>query len=110
MKEIVKGDIIWIDCAPVKGSEQDGRRPALVLSVPGYNAKTGLAVIAPITNQAKGYPFEVVIPHGLKVEGVVLADHIKCLDTAARKAQFICKAPPSVVDEAIKKFQALIGA
>ena len=46
--------------------------PAIVLTKGAYNGKTGLAILCPITNQMKGYPFEVVIPPGLDVRGVVL--------------------------------------
>ena len=68
-----RGDAIWITLDPQAGHEQDGRRPALVTSPASYNGKVGLAVLCPITNQLKGYPFEVMIPAGLKVGGVVLS-------------------------------------
>ena len=60
-----RGDVVWISLNPQAGHEQAGRRPAIVLSPASYNRKTGLAVFCPITNQIKGYPFEVVIPEGL---------------------------------------------
>ena len=47
---------------PAPGHEQAGRRPAVVLSPRAYNAKVGLAVVCPVTNQVKGYPFEVTLP------------------------------------------------
>ena len=56
-----KGDIVWIDFNPQLGSEQAGKRPALVLSPSIYNAKTGLCLVVPITTQIKGYPFEMPI-------------------------------------------------
>jgi mRNA interferase MazF len=69
-----RGGAVWLDCAPRSGHEQDGRRPALVLSPRSYHARTGLALVCPITRHAKGYPFEVALPAGFPVEGVVLAD------------------------------------
>jgi mRNA interferase MazF len=75
-----RGDAVWIDLDPRVGYEQAGRRPALVLSPAGYNGRVGLALLCPITGQAKGYPFEVPIPDGLSVSGVVLADHVKSVD------------------------------
>ena len=60
-----RGDVVWIDFNPQAGHEQAGRRPALVLSPAAYNERVGLALLCPITNQAKGYPFEAVIPQGL---------------------------------------------
>ena len=78
-----RGDVVWISLDPRAGHEQAGRRPAVVLSPASYNGKVGLAVFCPITNQIKGYPFEVLIPPGLSVTGAVLADQIKSLDWRA---------------------------
>ncbi len=75
-----RGDVVWITLNPQAGHEQAGRRPALVVSPLSYNGKVGLAVLCPITSQVKGYPFEVLIPPGLKVSGAVLADQVKNLD------------------------------
>ena len=74
------GDVVWITFNPQAGHEQAGRRPAVILSPAAYNGKTSLAIVRPITNQVKGYPFEVRIPHGLSVSGVILADQAKSLD------------------------------
>ena len=68
-----RGDAVWISLDPQAGHEQAGRRPALVLSPSSYNRKAELALVCPITNQAKGYPFEVVVPEGLTVTGVIMA-------------------------------------
>lgn len=74
------GDAVWINPNPVSGHEQGGFRPARVLSPRAYNIKVGLALMCPITNQIKGYPYEVLVPSGLPVTGVSLADQIKSLD------------------------------
>src|SRR5439155_427115 len=88
-----RGDAIWITLQPQAGHEQAGRRPALVLSPASYNSKVGLAIICPITSQIKGYPFEVLVPAGLKVSGAVLSDQAKSLDWRVRKAELICRLP-----------------
>jgi mRNA interferase MazF len=90
------------------GREQAGRRPALVVSPAPYNARTGLALVCPITSQVKGYPFEVPLPLGLPVTGVVLADHLKSLDWRARRADFVATVPDAVVDEALARIALLI--
>jgi mRNA interferase MazF len=64
-----------------------GRRPALVLSPRIYNAKSGLALVCPITNQATGYPFEVPVPATRSVSGAILADHVKSVDWKVRRAE-----------------------
>ena len=102
------GDIVWITFNPQAGHEQAGRRPALVLSPPAYNGKVGLAILFPITSQIKGYPFEVLIPDGLKISGAILSDQVKSLDWKARQAEFICKLPPATFNEVVQKLSTLI--
>lgn len=48
-----RGDVIWLDFHPQAGSEQAGRRPALVLSPISYNRKVGLVIVCPVTNSDK---------------------------------------------------------
>lgn len=103
-----RGDFVYVDFNPQAGREQSGRRPALVLSPGGYNSRTGLAVMCPLTPRAKGYPFEVGIPPGGKISGVVLSDLLKNLDWRVRKADFVEKAPGTVLDEVMAKLNALL--
>jgi mRNA interferase MazF len=49
----------------------------------------------------KGYPFEVALPAGLPVSGVILADQIKSLDWKARKAEFVARTPASVIEDVL---------
>ena len=96
-----QGDIIWTNFTPQAGREQAGRRPALVLSPIRYNRRIGLALVCPITSRVKGYPGEVMIPEGLVVSGVVLADQVKSIDWQARGAEFACQMPLEVVAEVV---------
>ena len=103
-----RGDLVWLQFSPQADHEQSGLRPALVVSSTTYNEKTGLAVFCPITNQIKGYPFEVPLPPGLKVTGAVLSDHVKNLDWKARKVKKIAAAPASVMEQVAETISALI--
>jgi len=60
------GDVVWLTFDPQAGHEQAGRGPALVVSPEAYNGKVGLAIFCPVTTQVKGYPFEVLVPKGLR--------------------------------------------
>ncbi|BCJ87769.1 endoribonuclease MazF [Effusibacillus dendaii] len=103
-----RGDIIWLQFNPQAGHEQAGRRPALVVSPIGYNQKVGLAIVCPITNQIKGYPFEVILPTDLPVTGGILVDQIKNLNWRVRQAQFVCKVPPETITDALLKLGTLL--
>jgi mRNA interferase MazF len=104
-----RGDIVWINLDPQVGHEQAGRRPALVISPGAYNGKVGLALACPITNQQKGYPFEVLLPRGLPVTGVILTDQVKSLDWRARRAELICSLAAEVVEQVIARVSLLLN-
>jgi mRNA interferase MazF len=91
------------------GHEQTGRRPALVVSPGAYNAKVGLAILCPITSRAKGYPFEVAIPEGLPIDGVVLSDQAKSLDWRSRGAEFACALPADATAAVLQRLGRLLA-
>ena len=103
-----RGDVVWITLHPQAGHEQAGRRPAVVLSPSAYNGKVGLAILCPITSHAKGYPFEVNIPEGHNVVGVILTDQVKNLDWRARDATRMSHLPPERVREVLQKLNLLL--
>lgn len=104
-----RGDVVWIAFNPQAGHEQAGRRPALLLSPKAYNSKVGLALLCPITSQIKGYPFEVLLPEGLSINGAILSDQVKSLDWKILHAELICRLPSAVVDEVLHKLHTLLG-
>lgn len=103
-----RGDAVWIDFNPQAGREQAGRRPAVVLSPAAYNGRVGLALLCPVTSQVKGYPFEVAIPGGLPVAGVILADQVKSLDWRRRNATLIAALPRGTVAAVLRRVNALL--
>lgn len=104
-----RGDVVWISLTPQAGHEQAGRRSAVVLSPLAYNGKVGLALLCPLTNRIKGYPYEVLIPSGLPVGGAILADQIKSLDWRVRQAEWVCRLPDEVMDEVLDKLGTLLA-
>ncbi|MEO0826183.1 MAG: endoribonuclease MazF [Cyanobacteria bacterium J06635_15] len=103
-----RGDIAWLDFNPQAGREQAKRRPAIVLSPKAYNRKVGLAIVCPITSKIKGYPFEIRLPDGLPVSGVILSDQIKSMDWRVRRMEFIAHTPASVMTEIVAKINTLL--
>jgi mRNA interferase MazF len=108
-KAPVRGDVVWIEMAPAVGHEQTGRRPAVVVTQASYNSTVGLAIVCPITSQVKGYPFEVPLPDGLGIEGVVLADQARCCDWRGRGATLACHLPDSVTDAVLQRLGRLVA-
>jgi mRNA interferase MazF len=104
-----RGDAVWITLDPQAGHEQAGRRPALVLSPSAYNGRVGLALFCPITSRVKGYPFEIPLPAGSPVSGVVGADQMKSLDWRARKAARIGTISEEVVAQVLQRLQTLLA-
>lgn len=103
-----RGDLVWITFTPQAGHEQAGRRPAVVLSPRKYNTKSGLSLCCPVTNRVKGYPFEVPLPEGMAIGGVVLADHVKSLDWRARGIETAGRVPEATLAEVVGKLSALL--
>lgn len=103
-----RGDVVWLTLNPQAGHEQAGRRPVVVLSPRAYNARVGLALFCPVTSKEKGYPFEVRLPEGLPVSGVILSDQVKSLDWRAREAEFLARLPSEVVSAILQKLQVLL--
>ena len=103
-----RGDLVWLEFDPQAGSEQAGRRPALVISPTSYNRKVGLALVCPVTSRVKGYPFEVELPAGVEAQGAVLCDQLKSLDWRARGAKRFGSVPDTVMGEVTARILALV--
>lgn len=102
-----EGDIVWLNFTPQSGHEQAGRRPAVVLSPKAYNSRTGLLVCVPVTNQIKGYPFEVLLRGG-GATGAALADQVKSLDWRSRQAERKGTVAAAELAEIKSKIKALL--
>ena len=104
------GDLIKLDLGGGQiGHEQAGWRPGLVLSPRGYNKKTRLAVVVPVTNATKGYPFEVGLPAGLKIGGTILADAVRSIAWGERRARYFDKVPAEVLKNVQARLAVLLG-
>jgi mRNA interferase MazF len=91
------GDIAWIDFSPQAGSETAQRHAAVVLTPAAYSIATGLALVVPMTTKAKGGTFEVPMRGAKRAKGVVLANALRSIDYAARRAEKFDECPPDVL-------------
>lgn len=103
-----RGDLIRLDFTPQSGHEQQGTRPALVLSNDFFNHRTGLAFVAPITSTRTGYPLHVEIIGCPTVHGFVMAEQTRSVDYRARNAAFLAESPVELVDEVRARLQACL--
>lgn len=104
-----KGDLVYINFNPQAGHEQAGHRPGIVLSPKSFNEVTGFAAICPITRNAKGWGFEVLLPKGLIFHGVILTDQLKNLDWTARSLQIKGQAPEFTVQQCLEKIHTFLS-
>lgn len=104
-----RGDIILLDFDPQAGHEQAGKRPALVISEQAFNEATGFAVVCPVTNQVKGYPFEVVVSGTRKTAGVVLSDQLKSLDIRARGFKVVDSVGEETLSLTLRNISLMLG-
>lgn len=106
-----RGDIVRLDFDPSAGHEQQGTRPALILSPLAFN-KFGMALACPITRGggfARGQAWTVPLTgFGLVTDGVVLSNQVRTIDWKVRRAALIEKAPTEVVAEVLARVAALI--
>src|SRR5690606_25820616 len=92
-------DIVWIELDPVLGTEQGGRRPAIVLTDREFNARDKRSIICPITRNLSPWPTKVILPDGMKTTGAVLVDQIRNVSRTERGFRFIERAPENVLAE-----------
>ena len=79
----------------------------MVVSPRAYNGKAGLALFCPVTSVRKGYPYEVEIPRGQSITGVILSDQLESLDWRARRAEHICPLPSDTVLDTLARTRTL---
>jgi len=96
-----QGDIIMLDFGPQAGREQQGRRPALVVSNAEFNKRTKMAIVCPITSKISGFPTHLQLDNRTDTIGAIMCDQIKCLDTTIRNATFKEMIPSDILDDAI---------
>ena len=101
-----QGDIIAITFDPQAGHEQRGRRPALVVSKDLFNKSTGLAIVCPITNTDRGFPFHVPIPEASKLTGFVMVEQVKSVDFQARRVKRIERQNDELLSEVLSILDA----
>lgn len=75
-----RGDIWLVNFVPARGHEQDGQRPAAIISIdPFSHGPAGLLIVAPLTSTDRAIPFHVAVKApegGLRVDSFILCDQV----------------------------------
>ena len=101
-----QGDIVFLDFSPQSGHEQAGRRPGVIISNDQFFIKTKLAVVCPITNTSNKFPLHIILDNRTNTTGVILTEHMKCLDVISRNIQFVEKLPEDLLDKTLAYVKA----
>jgi mRNA interferase MazF len=112
MARILRGEIRWADLNPVKGHEQGGRRPVLILSQDVFNQRSGTVIAMAITSQLQraGFPLTLEINSvKLSKRSWVKISQIRTLSTE-RIGRKIGLISPEELNDVIEGFNEITGA
>ena len=111
MARILRGEIRWADLNPVRGREQAGRRPVLVISHDVFNERSGTVIAMALTSQPQraGYPltFEVAVP-GLPKRSWVKISQVRTL-AVERVGRRLARLAPEQVGEIVDGLMEVVG-
>ena len=102
-----RGDLVVLTFDPQAGDEQQGRRPALIISNTLFNQRVGLAIACPITNTDRNFPFHVNVQNE-NLSGFVMTEQVKSIDYRARNVKFVAKINEEVLDHVLGLLESII--
>ncbi|MCC7668925.1 MAG: type II toxin-antitoxin system PemK/MazF family toxin [Leuconostoc pseudomesenteroides] len=104
---VKQGDIIKLNFNPSLGHEQQGYRPAIILSSNIVGKFSGLYIIAPISSTDRSYPAYHKLTTTTNISGQILLDQTIALDLVARKYKFIEKIDKNELIDIINHYKLL---
>jgi mRNA interferase MazF len=112
MARILRGDVYWADLNPVKGQEQAGRRPVLVISHDVFNERSGTVIAIAITGQPQraGFPLTLEVEaEGMPKRSWVKISQVRTL-SVLRLAERITHFGPELVNQVVDGLNEIVGA
>ena len=103
------GDVFWADLDPVRGTEQAGRRPVIVLSDDRLHDVSLRSLVCPITSNPEAWPTKIFIPGDCVVSGAILIDQARMIDRDERLLRYIGRLPDDVVAVAVEAMMMFLG-
>jgi len=111
MAGILRGEIRWADLNPVRGQEQAGLRPVMILSHDIFNERSGTVIAVAITSQPQkaGFPLTLELKAGnLPKKSWIKISQIRTL-SVERIGKVIAKASPEELTQAIEGLNEIIA-
>lgn len=102
-----KGDLVILTFDPSAGHEQQGRRPALIISNEVFNKHVGLAIACPITNTDRNFPFHVKV-ESENLTGFIMTEQVKSIDYNVRKVKFVERVNDDVLEKVLGMLESVV--
>jgi len=104
-----QGDIILVDFDPTKGREQEGYRPAVVISQTAYNVKRNMVFVCPITKSTKSLRLRVLLDGRTQTQGDVLCEQVRTIDLLSRKCKVVDQLPKDLLKQVLEAVSVIIA-
>ncbi len=111
MARIPRGEVRWADLGPVRGHEQAGRRPVLVISQDVFNERSGTAIVVAITSrpQRAGFPLSLELdPDLMPMRSWVKMGQVRSLPTE-RLGRRLCSLDPETLERVLEGLAEIVG-
>lgn len=105
---VKQGDIILLNFDLQAGHEQNGCRPALVISNNTFNKYSKMFMVCPISHTDKDHPFHILLDDRTKTTGVILCDQTRTLDIQVRNFEFKEYLPDEILNKVINLLTSFI--
>ncbi len=107
---VKQGDILKVNLNPVRGHEQAGYRPVIVVSGNQFNSiSNDMVLVCPISNTKHYFPLHIPLDERTLTTGVIITDQIKALDLTVRKYSYIESAPQDITDKTVNMIKQIVG-
>jgi mRNA interferase MazF len=103
------GDVFWVSLDPALGTEQAGRRPAVIVSTEEFNALSPRVLICPVSKRHRDWPVVVPMPSDGQIRGIVLCDQLRAIDRLSRLHGFIERLPDRHVASIRSVIATIVG-
>ena len=111
MARILRGEVRWADLNPVRGHEQAGQRPVLILSHDVFNERSGTVIAVAMTSQEPRAGFPLTLESraaGLTKRSWIKISQIRTL-SVDRIGKRLARAPEEEVARVVDGLNEILG-